>query len=100
MPMSMSMYMSMYMCMYLSVTILMPMSMSMSMFMPMPMYMYNVLMSVFNDGKSHDKHKDWRSGSFKLRAQAIDLMYVNHFQKNGNCYISNPVKVSHKELFY
>uniref|UniRef100_A0A6C0JCV0 Glycosyl transferase family 25 domain-containing protein n=1 Tax=viral metagenome TaxID=1070528 RepID=A0A6C0JCV0_9ZZZZ len=59
---------------------------------------YNVLMSVFNDGKSHDKHKDWRSGQYKLRAQAIDLAYVNHFQKNGNCYISNPVKISHKEL--
>ena len=54
--------------------------------------------SVFNDGKSHDKHKEWRSGEYKLRAQAIDLAYVNHFQKNGNCYIANPVRISHKEL--
>tara|TARA_B100000925_G_C22000424_1_gene470987 strand:+ start:622 stop:1440 length:819 start_codon:yes stop_codon:yes gene_type:complete len=59
---------------------------------------YNVLMSVFNGGKGHDKHKDWRSGVPKMRAQAIDLMYVNHYQKNGNCYVVNPVRISHKEL--
>lgn len=59
---------------------------------------YNVLMSVFNEGKSHDKHKDWRTGIPKMRAQAIDLMYVNHFQKNGRCFIVNPVRISHKEL--
>ena len=59
---------------------------------------YNVLMSVFNQGKAHDKHKDWRSGVPKMRAQAIDLAYVNHFQKNGNCYILNPVSISHVEL--
>ena len=59
---------------------------------------YNVLISVFNEGKSRDKHPDWRLGKIKLRAQAIDLVYVNHFQKNGNCYIINPVRISHKEL--
>lgn len=59
---------------------------------------YGVLMSVFKDGKAHDKHQYWRSGLPKMRAQAIDLMYVNHYQKNGNCYIINPVRISHKEL--
>ena len=59
---------------------------------------YGVLMSVFKDSKSFDKHEYWRSGLHKMRAQAIDLMYVNHYQKNGNCYIINPVRISHKEL--
>lgn len=59
---------------------------------------YNVFMSVFNSGKSHDKHKDWRTGEIKLRAQAADFMYINHFQTNGNAYVINPVRIAHKEI--
>jgi GR25 family glycosyltransferase involved in LPS biosynthesis len=59
---------------------------------------YNVFISVFNKGKSRDKHPEWRAGKIKLRAQSADLAYINHYQKNGNCYIINPVRISHKEL--
>jgi GR25 family glycosyltransferase involved in LPS biosynthesis len=58
---------------------------------------YTVLMSVFNEGKSKDKDINWRTGRVKLRAQAIDFMYINHYQKNGNCYVNNPVMISHDE---
>lgn len=59
---------------------------------------YNTLMSVFNDGKSHDYSDDFRNGHTKLRAQAIDFMYINYYQKYGKCYIANPVKFTHQEL--
>jgi hypothetical protein len=60
---------------------------------------YNLLMSVFNDeNNAHDKHDEWRSGYPKMRAQTIDFMYINHFQKNGKCYIVNPVKFTHEEM--
>ena len=54
-----------------------------------------ILLSVFNDGKSRDKHPDWRSGDIKLRCQAIDLFFINHFQKRGNCKIVYPTLVEH-----
>lgn len=55
----------------------------------------NVMYSVFNDGKSRDKHEDWRSGNIKLRAQSVDRFFVNWFQKYGNCYVTNLVKFYH-----
>ena len=57
----------------------------------------NVLYSVFNEGKSKDKHPDWRTGNIKLRALSIDRFYVNHFQKNGYCYVINKVRFTHPE---
>ena len=41
----------------------------------------NILYSIFNEGKSRDKHKDWRSGHIKLRALSIDRFFINYFQK-------------------
>ena len=58
----------------------------------------NVTKSVFLTGKAKDKHDEWRSGKIRLRAQAMDFMYINFFQKYGNCYLVNPVMISHKEL--
>ena len=58
----------------------------------------NVLRSVFLSGKGRDKSDDWRSGDVRLRAQAVDFAYLNFFQKYGNCYLVNPVMISHKEL--
>jgi len=58
---------------------------------------YNVCKSAFNDGKGYDKHPDWRRGEIKLRAQAMDFVYINHFQKNGTCYVINPVLFTHYE---
>ena len=56
-------------------------------------------MSTFNDDiKSRDSIEDWGGGHVKLRAQAIDFMYINHCQKNGICYIANPVKFTHEEM--
>ena len=51
---------------------------------------YNCLRSVFLEGKGRDKHKDWRDGKVRLRAQSVDIHYINYFQKFGKCYISNP----------
>lgn len=56
---------------------------------------YKVLKSVFNDGKSFDKHKDWKSGNIKLRCQAIDIFLINHFQKHGECYLKIPTIIDH-----
>lgn len=58
---------------------------------------YNLCMSCFIDGKGHDKHDLWRTGTIKMRATAIDFTYINYFQKNGNCYIINPVMFYHNE---
>ena len=57
----------------------------------------NVTKSVFLPGKGKDKHKDWRTGKIRLRAQAMDFMYINFFQKYGNCYLVNPIMIIHKE---
>ena len=58
---------------------------------------YNFCKSVFIGGKGHDKHDEWRSGNIKMRAQAMDFLYINHFQKNGQCMVRNPVLFSHFE---
>ena len=59
---------------------------------------YNVLMSVFLDGKGKDKSPNFRSGNVRLRAQSIDFAYINHFQTQGSCYLVNPVMISHEEM--
>jgi len=59
---------------------------------------YRVLMSVFLHGKGHDKDDNWRSGKVRLRATNIDVMYVNYFQKLGNTYVINPVRVAAREF--
>jgi hypothetical protein len=62
--------------------------------------MYNLCMSVFLDSdKGFDKHDEWRSGKVKMRAQAIDFACINHFQKNGKCYVHNPVFFIQNENF-
>jgi len=57
--------------------------------------LYRVLKSVFLNGKSYDKHKDWNSGNVKLRCQAIDLFLLNHYQKNNQCYLKLPTVIDH-----
>ena len=57
----------------------------------------NVLRAVFLPGKGKDKHKDWRTGKIRLRAQALDFVYLNFFQKFGKAYLVNPVMINHKE---
>lgn len=57
---------------------------------------YKILISTFiNSKKAFDKNDLWRSGEIRLRATAIDFMYINFFQKLGNCYIKNPVMTIH-----
>ena len=51
---------------------------------------YKIFKSVFLDGKGRDKHKDWRTGLIRLRAQAPDFHLINFFQKYGKCSILNP----------
>ena len=58
----------------------------------------HVLRAVFLPGKGKDKHKDWRTGTIRLRAQALDFVYLNFFQKFGKTYLVNPVMINHKEL--
>ena len=70
---------------------------SFSIYIPDCKKILKVLMSPFQSGPSKDKHPDWRSGDVKLRVQAIDLFYVNHFQKYGNCYVLNPSQITHPE---
>jgi len=59
---------------------------------------YKVLMSVFLQGKGHDKDDNWRSGKVRLRATNIDFMYINYFQKLGKTYVINPVRVAAREF--
>lgn len=51
---------------------------------------YNLCRSCFIEGKGHDKDPDWRSGKIRMRATAIDFLYINYFQKLGECHIINP----------
>ena len=37
-------------------------------------------------------------GNVRLRATTIDFMYINYFQKNGNTYVMNPVKMAAREF--
>ena len=60
--------------------------------------LYNVFMSVFINGKGHDKDVNWRSGRIRLRAQASDFVLINFFQKYGNCYIANPVMIGTRDF--
>ena len=32
-----------------------------------------------------------------MRAQAIDFLYINFFQKYGNCFVINPIVFTHFE---
>ena len=52
--------------------------------------MIKLMTSVWNDGKSCDKPRNWKSGEQKVRATSLDLMYVNFVQKYGNVYFINP----------
>jgi len=61
-------------------------------------HMYNLFMSVFKDGKGHDKTDNWKTNTLRLRAQASDFMIINFIQKAGNAYISNPPKFSFREF--
>lgn len=61
-------------------------------------HMYNLFMSVFKDGKGHDKTEDWKTNTIRLRAQASDFMIINFIQKAGHAYISNPPKFSFREF--
>ena len=59
---------------------------------------HRVLMSVFLNGKGHDKDPNWRSGNVRLRATNIDFMYINYFQKYGSSFVMNPVKMAAREF--
>lgn len=59
--------------------------------------LYRVTRSIFLSGKSKKKSPDWRSGQVRLMAGAYDRFLINHFQKNGNCYISNPILIYHED---
>jgi GR25 family glycosyltransferase involved in LPS biosynthesis len=58
----------------------------------------DVLRSVFKSGNAKDKVPDFRNGETRLRASPIDLFYINHYQKHGNCYFINPQLVVHPEI--
>ena len=58
---------------------------------------YNLCNSVFLPGKGHDKDPNWRLGKVKMRAQAMDFLYINYFQRYGNCFVINPILFSHRE---
>ena len=55
-------------------------------------------MSVFLQGKGHDKDPKWKSGKVRLRATNIDFMYINYFQKLGKTYVINPVRIAAREF--
>tara|TARA_R110000803_G_scaffold73109_5_gene136878 strand:- start:395 stop:1168 length:774 start_codon:yes stop_codon:yes gene_type:complete len=51
---------------------------------------YNLFRSVFLEGPGKDKHKDWRGGKVRMRAETSDFHLINFFQKYGKTYILNP----------
>mgnify|MGYP003126244707 CR=1 FL=1 len=57
----------------------------------------NVLRSVFKLGAAKDKVPDFKNGETRLRASPIDLFFINHYQRYGNCYFINPQLVVHPE---
>jgi len=59
--------------------------------------LYRVIRSIFLPGKSKKKSIDWRTGQVRLMAGAYDRFLINHFQTNGNCYISNPILIYHED---
>ena len=58
---------------------------------------YKVTRSIFLDGKSKKKSEHWRTGQVRLMAGPFDRLLINHFQKNGNCSIANPVLIYHED---
>ena len=59
--------------------------------------LYTVFKSTFLDGVGKRISTDWRSGNVRLIAQNADRVLVNHYQKNGNCYVINPITISHDD---
>lgn len=59
--------------------------------------MYNVFHSTFLDGPGKLKPPNWRSGKVRLMGQNNDRILINFFQKYGNCYFLNPVRIYHLE---
>ena len=58
----------------------------------------NLFMSVFKEGKGHDKTDDWKNNTIRLRAQTADFMLINFVQKLGNGYTLNPPMFSTREF--
>jgi len=59
--------------------------------------LFRVTRSIFLPGKSKIKSIDWRTGQVRLMAQPFDRLLINHFQTNGNCYVSNPILIYHED---
>ena len=59
--------------------------------------MYNVFHATFLDGPAKLKPDNWRSGKVRLMGQNSDRVLINFFQKYGNSYFLNPVRVYHLE---
>ncbi len=58
-----------------------------------------LLTSVWMDGKGRDKPDDWRSGEERIRATALDFMFLNFIQRTGNAYIISDVKAVQSDYF-
>ena len=58
---------------------------------------YRFLNSIFLYGIGRKKVNNWRSGNVRMLAGAVDRMYINHYQKNGNTYFINPPVVTHQD---
>ena len=59
---------------------------------------YKLFMSVFEEGKGHDKPDDWKNNTIRLRAQTADFMLINFVQKLGNAYMINPPMFATREF--
>ncbi len=57
---------------------------------------YNFLLSQFKDGTGRRKLKSF-NGEERLLAGNIDNIFVNHYQKNGNCYFINEPRILHED---
>ena len=55
---------------------------------------HTLLTNVWLEGKGKDKPRNWRTTEQRIRATAVDIMFVNFIQKMGEAYIiSNPKTV-------
>jgi len=58
-----------------------------------------LLQNVWKDGKGRDKPKDWRTDDERIRATALDFMFLNFIQAKGRAHIISNVKAVQSDAF-
>lgn len=60
---------------------------------------HTLLTNVWLEGKGKDKPRDWRTSGQRIRATAVDIMFVNFIQKMGEAYILSQPKMVQSDAF-